>query len=96
MHKTADKRLDPRNYEWSVRAAGRHQMPFAAQVAIRGGNLRVGLEDSLSKGRGELATSNTRQMARIREIVEYIGLTFATPEEACALLALKSRDQVAF
>src|SRR5690606_13688182 len=55
MHKIADRLFGPENYEWSVLAAGRHQMPFATQSALLGGNLRVGLEDSLFIGKGELA-----------------------------------------
>ena len=96
MHNTADKLFGPENYEWSVLAAGRHQMPFATQSAMRGGNLRVGLEDSLFIGKGELATSNAQQVTRIRTIIENLGLAVATPEEARARLALKGGDQVGF
>ncbi len=96
MHNTADKLFGPENYEWSVLAAGRHQMPFATQSAMRGGNLRVGLEDSLFIGKGELATSNEQQVTRIRTIIENLGLAVATPEEARARLALKGGDQVGF
>ena len=96
LHKTADRLFGPENYEWSVLAAGRHQMPFAAQSAMLGGNLRVGLEDSLFIGKGELATSNAQQVSRIREIIESLGLTVATPAEARERLALKGGDRVAF
>ncbi|WP_170770731.1 3-keto-5-aminohexanoate cleavage protein [Ruegeria lacuscaerulensis] len=96
MHNTANKLFGPENYEWSVLAAGRHQMPFATLSAMRGGNLRVGLEDSLFIGKGELATSNAQQVIRIRSIIENLGLTVATPEEARARLALKGGDQVGF
>ncbi|WP_171133638.1 MULTISPECIES: 3-keto-5-aminohexanoate cleavage protein [unclassified Ruegeria] len=96
MHNTANKLFGPDNFEWSVLAAGRHQMPFATQSAMRGGNLRVGLEDSLFIGKGELATSNAQQVHRIRSIVENLGLTIATPDEARARLALKGGDQVGF
>ena len=96
MHNTADKLFGPENYEWSVLAAGRHQMPFATQSALRGGNLRVGLEDSLFIGKGELASSNAQQVTRIRSIIENLGLTVATPTEARARLALKGGDQVGF
>jgi uncharacterized protein (DUF849 family) len=64
------RRLFGDGYEWSVLAAGRHQMPFATQSAMLGGNLRVGLEDSLYIGKGELATSNAQQVRKIRSIVE--------------------------
>ena len=96
MHKIADRLFGPENYEWSVLAAGRHQMPFATQSALLGGNLRVGLEDSLFIGKGELATSNAQQVRRIREIVERLGLTVATPAEARERLGLKGGDKVGF
>lgn len=96
MHKIADRLFGPENYEWSVLAAGRHQMPFATQSALLGGNLRVGLEDSLFIGKGELATSNAQQVQRIRQIVEGLGLSVATPAEARERLGLKGADRVAF
>jgi uncharacterized protein (DUF849 family) len=71
-------------------------MPFATQSALLGGNLRVGLEDSLYIGKGELAASNAQQVRRIREIVENLGLTVATPAEARDRLGLKGGDKVAF
>ncbi len=96
LHMTAKKLFGEENYEWSVLAAGRNQMPFATQAAMLGGNLRVGLEDSLYIGRGELAMSNAEQVRRIRTIVEALGLSVATPAEARERLALKGADQVAF
>jgi uncharacterized protein (DUF849 family) len=96
MHTIADRLFGADNYEWSVLAAGRNQMPFATQSAMLGGNLRVGLEDSLFMGRGELATSNAQQVTRIRSIIEALGMTVATPQEARARLALKGGDRVAF
>lgn len=96
LHKKADALFGTENYEWSVLAAGRHQMPFATQSAMLGGNLRVGLEDSLYIGKGELATSNAQQVTRIRSIVENLGLSVATPDEARARLGLKGGDRVAF
>ena len=96
MHKVADRLFGPENYEWSVLAAGRHQMPFATQSALLGGNLRVGLEDSLFIGKGELATSNAQQVRRIRGIVEDLGLAIATPAEARERLDLKGADRVGF
>ena len=83
-------------YEWSVLAAGRHQMSFATQAAMLGGNLRVGLEDSLYIGPGEKAKSNADQVTKIRGIIESLGLTVATPDEARARLGLKGGDKVAF
>ncbi|OYX10730.1 MAG: 3-keto-5-aminohexanoate cleavage protein [Rhizobiales bacterium 32-66-8] len=95
MKRTADK-LFGKDYQWSVLAAGRHQMPFATQAAMMGGNVRVGLEDSLFIGRGKLAQSNAEQVAKIRRIVEELGLEIATPAEARATLGLKGADRVAF
>ena len=96
MHKVADRLFGAENYEWSVLAAGRSQMPFATQSAMLGGNLRVGLEDSLYIEKGKLATSNAEQVTRIRSIVENLGLTVATPDEARERLGLKGRDSVGF
>ena len=96
LHRTANRLFGEENYEWSVLAAGRFQMPFATQSALLGGNLRVGLEDSLYIGKGELATSNAQQVTRIREIVENLGLSVATPSEARERLALKGGDAVGF
>ncbi len=96
MHTIADRLFGSENYEWSVLAAGRHQIPFATQAALLGGNLRVGLEDSLFISKGELATSNAQQVRKIREIVENLGLEVATPVEARERLALKGADRVNF
>lgn len=96
MHTIADKLFGAENYEWSVLAAGRHQMPFATQSAMLGGNLRVGLEDSLYIGPKKLATSNAEQVQKIRSIIENLGLTVATPAEARERLALKGGDMVKF
>ncbi|NYZ14958.1 3-keto-5-aminohexanoate cleavage protein [Azospirillum sp. RWY-5-1] len=95
MKRTAD-RLFGTGYLWSVLAAGRHQMPFATQAAIMGGNVRVGLEDSLYIGPRQPARDNAEQVAKIRRIVEELGHRVATPAEARAMLALKGGDQVAF
>ena len=96
LHKTANRLFGQDNYEWSVLAAGKNQMPFATQSAMLGGNLRVGLEDSLYIGKGELATSNAQQVTRIRTIIENLGLTVATPTEARERLGLKGGDAVGF
>ncbi len=96
MHTIADKLFGAENYEWSVLAAGRHQMPFATQSAMLGGNLRVGLEDSLYIGKGELARSNADQVRKIRTIIENLGLSVATPAQARERLALKGGDRVNF
>jgi uncharacterized protein (DUF849 family) len=95
MKRTAD-RLFGDQYRWSVLGAGRHQLPIAAMAAAMGGNLRVGLEDSLWIGPGQLAKSNAEQVARARQIIEGLGLEVATPDEAREILALKGADKVAF
>ena len=95
MKRTAD-RLFGSDYRWSVLGAGRSQMPIAAMSAAMGGNVRVGLEDSLWIGAGKLAESNAQQVRKAREIIEGLGLVVATPAEAREILALKGKDAVAF
>jgi uncharacterized protein (DUF849 family) len=95
MKRTAD-RLFGNDFRWSVLGAGANQFRVAAQAATLGGNVRVGLEDSLWAGRGELATSNAVQVRKVRNIIENLGLEIATPEEARKMLQLKGGDQVAF
>jgi uncharacterized protein (DUF849 family) len=95
MRRIADK-LFGDEYQWSVLAAGRHQLPFVTTAAIMGGNVRVGLEDSLYIGKGQLAKSNAEQVRRIRTILENLSLEIASPKEAREMLALKGGDQVAF
>ena len=95
MHNVAD-RLFVDDYEWSVLAAGRHQMNFGTTAAVLGGNLRVGLEDSLFIGKGELAHSNADQVAKIRRIVEDLSLRVAPPAETRERPRLKGGDQVGF
>jgi uncharacterized protein (DUF849 family) len=96
MRRTADRLLGRENYRWSVLGAGRSQMPIAAMAAAMGGNVRVGLEDSLWIGPGKLAESNAQQVTTVRQIVEGLGLEIASPEEAREILALKGGDKVAF
>lgn len=84
------------DYQWSVMAAGRHQLPFVSMAAINGGNVRVGLEDSLYAGKGRLAASNAEQVKIVRSILESLSLEVASPAEARALLDLKGGDNVAF
>lgn len=95
MKRTAD-RLFGRDYLWSVLGVGRHQMRIAVQSVVLGGNVRVGLEDSLWSGAGQLARSNAEQVARIRRIIEELGLEVATPDEARSMLKLKGAANVGF
>jgi uncharacterized protein (DUF849 family) len=97
MHmRTIANKLFGDQYRWSVLAAGRHQMPLISMAAIMGANVRVGLEDSLWLGKGQLAESNAAQVTRIREILAGLSLDIATPEEARKMLDLKGGDRVAF
>ncbi|AJC22895.1 3-keto-5-aminohexanoate cleavage protein [Pandoraea pulmonicola] len=93
MKRIADK-LFGDDYRWSVLGAGRHQMPLVTQAALMGGNVRVGLEDSLTIGSGQLATSNAEQVWRIRDVLERLGLEIATPSEAREMLGLKGKEKV--
>jgi uncharacterized protein (DUF849 family) len=95
MKRTAD-RLFGDQYRWSVLGAGRHQMRIAAQAASMGGNVRVGLEDSLWDGPGKLAESNAAQVRRARQIIEGLGMQIASPAEAREILSLKGGDRVEF
>lgn len=95
MKRTAD-RLFGSDYRWSVLGAGRSQMPIAAMAAAMGGNVRVGLEDSLWIGAGRLAESNAQQVTQVRKIIEGLSLEIATPDEAREILHLKGADRVAF
>jgi len=95
MKRTAD-RLFGDNYRWSVLGAGRSQMPIAAMAAAMGGNVRVGLEDSLWLGKGQMAPTNASQVVQVRKIIEGLGLEIATPDEAREILQLKGGDAVGF
>ncbi len=95
MKRTAD-RLFGKDYRWSAFGAGRHQLSLAAMTASMGGNVRVGLEDSLWLGRGKLAESNAAQVTQVRQIIEGLGLEIATPAEAREILQLKGADKVQF
>jgi uncharacterized protein (DUF849 family) len=95
MKRIADK-LFGGDYEFSVLAAGRHQIPLTTMSAAMGGHVRVGLEDSIYIAKGQLARSNAEQVNKIREIVERLGRDVATPAEARTMLGLKGADRTAF
>ena len=95
MKRTAD-RLFGDDYRWSALGAGGAQMPLATTASQMGGNVRVGMEDSLFIARGELAESNAQQVTKIRRIIEDLGCEVATPDQARDILALKGGDRVAF
>jgi len=95
MRRTAD-RLFGADYRWSVLGAGANQYRIAAQSVAMGGNVRVGLEDSLWAGKGRLAQSNAEQVHAVRQVIEGLGLQVATPDDARRILALKGAEHVAF
>jgi len=95
MKRTADRLLGD-NYEWSALGAGASQMRIAAQVLAMGGNVRVGMEDSLWVGAGQLAESNAQQVTKVRKLIEGLGLEVASPDEAREILSLKGGDKVNF
>ena len=94
MKRTADRLFGPAHYQWSVLGAGRHQMPLMTQAALLGGNVRVGLEDSLFIERGKLASSNAEQVHKIKRILFEMGHEPASPAEARQILALKGKNNV--
>jgi uncharacterized protein (DUF849 family) len=93
---TADRLIGRQNYRFSVLGAGRQQMPLLTVGAIMGGNVRVGLEDSLYLGRGQMAKSNAEQVRKMRRILDELSLEIATPDEARAMLGLKGADKTSF
>lgn len=96
MKQTADRLFGASTYQWSVLAAGRNQMPFVTHAALMGGNVRVGLEDSLYIERGKLAISNADQVRKMVRILGEMGHEPATPAEAREILGLKGGDRVEF
>ena len=96
MHRTAERLFGRDTYQWSVLAAGRHQMSFVTEAALLGGHVRVGLEDSLYIRRGKLASSNAEQVSKIARILRELGHEPASPAEAREILGLKGADKVAF
>lgn len=96
MRATADRLFGRENYHFSILGAGRHQMPLVTMGAILGGNVRVGLEDSVYLSRGVKAKSNAEQVRKIRRILEELSFEVATPAEARQMLGLKGSKNVSF
>ncbi|MBO9651499.1 MAG: 3-keto-5-aminohexanoate cleavage protein [Variovorax sp.] len=96
LKSTADRLFGRDGYRFSVLGAGRHQMPLLTMGAVLGGSVRVGLEDSLYLGKGQLARNCAEQVRKIRRILEELSLEVASPAEARAMLGLKGQDAVAF
>ena len=95
MRTTADRLFGRQGHRFSVLGAGRHQMPLLTMAAVMGGHVRVGLEDSLYLGKGQLARNCAEQVLKIRRILDELSLEVATPDEARAMLGLKGADAVA-
>jgi len=96
MRTSADRLFGRENYRFSVLGAGRHQMSLLTMGAVMGGNVRVGLEDSLYLGKGRMARSSAEQVRKIKRILEELSLEVATPAEAREMLGLKGKDAVGF
>ena len=96
MRSTADRLFGRENYQFSVLGAGRHQMAFVTMGAIMGGNVRVGLEDSVYLSKGVKARNQRQQVRKIRRILEELSFEIATPAEARQMLGLKGADKVSF
>ena len=96
MRTTADRLFGRENYRFSVLGAGRHQMSLLTMGAVMGANVRVGLEDSLYLGKGQMAKSSAEQVRKIKRILEELSLEVASPAEARAMLGLKGNDAVGF
>ncbi|MEZ1315164.1 3-keto-5-aminohexanoate cleavage protein [Pseudomonas fluorescens] len=94
MRATADRLFGRENYQFSILGAGRHQLPFVTMGAIMGGNVRVGLEDSIYLAKGVKARTNAEQVRKVRHILEELSYEIATPQEARQMLGLKGRDKV--
>jgi uncharacterized protein (DUF849 family) len=94
MRSTADRLFGRDQYQFSVLGAGRHQMSLVTMGAIMGGNVRVGLEDSVYLSRGVKAKTNAEQVRKIRRILEELSFDIATPADAREILGLKGRDNV--
>ncbi len=96
MRTTADRLFGRANYHFSILGAGRHQMAFVTMGTIMGGNVRVGLEDSVFLSKGVKAETNAQQVRKIRHILEELSFEIATPAEARQMLGLKGADKVSF
>ncbi|WP_454740359.1 3-keto-5-aminohexanoate cleavage protein [Cupriavidus necator] len=96
MRTVADRLFGRDAYAFSILGSGRHQMSLLTMGAIMGGNVRVGMEDSLYLAKGVMAESNAQQVRKIRRILEELSFEVASPAEARAMLQLKGRSEVSF
>ena len=90
MKRTADRLLG-NDLQWSVLGSGRFQLNVVTTGAIMGSHVRVGLEDGLYIGKGELAESNAAQVGKIKSILGLLSLETATPNETRQMLGLKGK-----
>ena len=95
MKRTAD-RLFGDQYQWSILGGGRQQFNLVTMGAIMGGNVRVGLEDNIYLGKGQLAKSNAELVSRTVRILNELSMDIATPDEAREILHLKGIHNVGF
>ncbi|SAL09379.1 BKACE family enzyme [Caballeronia telluris] len=95
MRSTADRLFGRENYHFSILGAGRHQMSLVTMGAILGGNVRVGLEDSVYLEKGVKAKTNAEQVRKIRRILEELSFEIATPADARQMLGLKGAGKTA-
>jgi uncharacterized protein (DUF849 family) len=96
MRTTADRLFGRENYQFSVLGAGRHQLPFVTMAAIMGGNVRVGLEDSIYIAKGVKAKTSAEQVRKVRRVLEELSMEIATPDDARDMLKLKGAGKVDF
>lgn len=87
--------LIPYRAEWTAFAVGRHAFQAVAQAYLLGGNVRIGLEDTIYLDRGQLAKSNAELVTKARRIVEDLGGTLATSAEARQRWGLRASNQKA-
>lgn len=92
----AEKVLGRDNFMWSIVGAGKQQMLLGAAALAMGGNVRVGLEDSIWLSKGRKAKSNAEQVEKIIRIAKEMSKGIATPDEARKMIGTKGLDSVNF
>jgi uncharacterized protein (DUF849 family) len=95
MKETADK-LFGKDYIFSVLAVGRHEFNLGTVGVVMGGSVRVGMEDNLYIGRGELAESNRDMVSKMRRILTELSFETAGSGEVREMLGLKGKNQTSF
>lgn len=95
MKNTADK-LFGKDYIWSALPTGRHEFSLCTVAAVMGGNVRIGMEDNLYLGKGQLARSNAEMVEKMARLLRELGFEPASPKEARERLKLKGKDKTNF